>query len=128
MERKMILVVDDDSSITDMLKASLESRYEVKVVNEGLKAMEVALNVDPDLIILDVDLAYITGGEIANQIGSQRELQNTPIIFLTGLLLKEEERDIAGHPFLSKPVNIVELYECIENNLKSDFEGHSSDS
>jgi len=123
MGRKMILVVDDDSSITDMLKAALESRYEVKVVNDGLKAIEVALNVDPDLIILDVDLAYITGGEIANQIGSQRELQDTPIIFLTGLLQKEEERIITGHPFLSKPVNIVDLYECIEKNLKSDSEG-----
>ena len=128
MERKRILVVDDDSSITDMLKASLESRYEVRVVNDGLETMEAALNFDPDLIILDVDLTYITGGEIANQIGSKRELQDTPIIFLTGLLQKEEEREIAGHPFLSKPVSILELYECIENNLKSHFEGQQLNS
>lgn len=119
----MILAVDDDSSITDMLKASLESRYEVRVLNDGLKAMEVALNFNRDLIILDVDLTYITGGEIAKQIRSQLELQDTPIIILTGLLRKEEIHEIACHPFLSKPVSIAELYECIENNLKSDFEG-----
>ena len=120
MERKKILIVDDEISITNMLKEALNNMYEVRSENNGLVALKVAQEFSPDLIILDIEFPNTSGGEIASQIETNHKLKDTPIIFLTGILKKEEERTIAGHPFLAKPVNIVELFENIDSNLKKD--------
>ena len=123
MERRKILIVDDEKDVTDTLRGYLEDKHEVMTENNGLKALETAREFEPHLIILDILFPDTSGGEIASQIQNNHKLKNTPIVFLTGILKKEEEREIAGHPFLSKPVSIEELNECIENYLKSDSEG-----
>ena len=123
MLRIKILIVDDEKSVTDTARGYLEDKYEVMTENNGLKALETAREFEPHLIILDILFPDTSGGEIASQIQNNHKLKDTPIVFLTGILKKEEEREIAGHPFLSKPVSKKELYECIENYLKSDFEG-----
>lgn len=57
------------------------------------------------------------GGEVAAQIKADRNLKDTPIVFLTAVVSKKEEGLIGGRPFLAKPVGVKEVIDCIEKHL-----------
>jgi CheY-like chemotaxis protein len=121
-EKRRILIVDDDQDSTHVIKILLEKigRYLVSEENDATKAHQTAKNFRPDLILLDILMPQVDGGEIAAQIAADPELQTTPIIFLTALVTKAEAKaglHIQGHPILAKPINIPELIKGIEENL-----------
>ncbi len=123
MAKKKILVVDDEASLTRMLRRNLEAtgKYEVKEENSGAQAYASAQQFQPDLIMLDVAMPDVDGGEVAARILDDENLKNIPIVFLTAILKKEEAEstgsNIAGRTFLAKPVKLDDLITCIENKL-----------
>ena len=121
-EKRRILIVDDDRDSTHLIKILLEkiSHYLVLEENDAAKAHESARDFRPDLILLDIMMPQIDGGDIAAQIDADPGLQRTPIIFLTALVTKTEAKaglHIQGHPALAKPIDIPELINRIEENL-----------
>jgi len=63
------------------------------------------------------------GGKIAQDLKENPSTQDIPIVFLTALVTKDEvpqDKFIAGHPFVSKPVNTDELIKVIEENIKKE--------
>ena len=123
MAKKKILVVDDEASLTRMLRRNLEAtgKYEVREENSGVLAYVSAQQFQPDLIMLDVAMPDVDGGEVAARILDDENLKNIPIVFLTAILKKEEAEstgsNIAGRTFLAKPVKLDDLITCIENKL-----------
>jgi len=122
VEKRRILIVDNDRDSTHLVKILLErtGRYSVLEENDATKAHQSAQNFRPDLILLDIVMPEIDGGEVAAQIEADPLLQRTPVIFLTALVTKAETRSglrIQGHPFLAKPISIPELINGIEENL-----------
>ena len=122
---KKILVVDDEEKITIFLKAYLEDtgKYQVQAENSGQSAFEAALNFSPDLILLDIMMKDMSGDALADKIKGDPLLRKTPIVFLTGIVTKEEVREnggvIGGYPYLAKPIlNMHELLDCIEANFR----------
>ncbi len=120
--KRRILIVDNDRDTTRLVKILLErtGRYSVLEENDATKAHQSAQNFRPDLILLDIVMPETDGGEVAAQIQADRELQRTPVIFLTALVTNSEAKAglrIQGHPFLAKPINIPELINGIEENL-----------
>jgi two-component system, OmpR family, response regulator len=121
-EKRRILIVDDDRDSTHLIKILLEkiSHDLVLEENDAAKAHESARDFRPDLILLDIMMPQIDGGDIAAQIDADPGLQRTPIIFLTALVTKTEAKaglHIQGHPVLAKPIDIPELINRIEENL-----------
>ncbi len=121
-EKRRILIVDDDRDSTHLIKILLEkiSHYLVLEENDAAKAHESARDFRPDLILLDIMMPQIDGGDIAAQIDADPGLQRPPIIFLTALVTKAEAKaglHIQGHPVLAKPIDIPELINRIEENL-----------
>jgi CheY-like chemotaxis protein len=121
-EKRRILIVDNDTNATHLVRILLEKtgQYSVLEENNSTRAYRSALIFRPDLILLDVVMPIRDGGEIAAQIRADPELQNTPIIFLTALVTPTEARagvHIDGHPFLAKPINIQELIRTIDEHL-----------
>ena len=121
-QNRRILIVDDDRDGTRLIKSLLEniSHYLVLEENDAAKAHESARDFRPDLILLDIMMPQIDGGDIAAQIDADPGLQRTPIIFLTALVTKTEAKaglHIQGHPVLAKPIDIPELINRIEENL-----------
>ena len=121
-EKRRILIVDDDRDSTHVIKILLEKigRYLVLEEHDATKAHQSARIFRPDLILLDIVMPERDGGEIAEQIQADPELQRTPIIFLTALVTRTEVNSglqIQGHPFLAKPISIPELIDGIEENL-----------
>ena len=122
MPKKKILIVDDEVSITKLLKYALErsERYEVRCENEGAGIFPAIRSFSPDLIILDVNLPDAQGGDISASLQEDPALRNIPVIFLTGMISQEEAKSgltIAGRPAVSKPVNFEVLVQCIESHL-----------
>ena len=120
--KRRILIVDDDSNSTHVVKVLLERSgpYLVLEENDPTKADQTAHNFKPDLILLDIVMPKMDGGELATQIEADRELHDTPIIFLTALVTHGEAKSglhIQGHPLVAKPISIPELIDAIEKHL-----------
>ena len=123
MDKKKILLVDDEPSLTKMMRLNLEAtgRYEVLEENKGARAIETARAFRPDLIFLDVMMPDMGGDEVAGQLKEDAQLKDTKFVFLTAIVTKDETgeggSDISGHTFLAKPVQADELIDCIERFL-----------
>jgi CheY-like chemotaxis protein len=121
--KKRILIVDDEVSFTRLLKLNLEetNHYDVRVENWAEEAMTAAREFKPDLILLDVLMPRIFGGEVASRMKADPELEKIPIIFLSASLKKEVVKDhegvIGGYPFIAKPATIEEVIAEIEKEL-----------
>jgi len=120
---KRILVIDDDASITRLLKLNLEqiNGYSVRTLNDATQAMATATEFRPDLILLDVLMPGVDGGELAREFQADPQFKKVPIIFLTAVTTKQEVSSrgglIGGMPFLAKPVDIPEVVSCLEAYL-----------
>ena len=105
MKKKRILIVDDEASFTRLLKLNLEqtNQYEVRVENWPEDALPAAREFQPDLIMLDVMMPRLFGGDVASQLRADPALKATPIVFLSAAVRKERvtEHDgvIHGFPF-----------------------------
>ncbi|MEA3208865.1 MAG: two-component system, OmpR family, response regulator [Chthoniobacter sp.] len=119
MDKKRILVVDDEQGFTRLLKMAL-SGYEIREVNDPSLALDVAREFRPDLMLLDVVMPDLDGGDLATQLQAEPTLANVPIIFVTAIVSPKEgesERTIGGFPFIAKPVARDTLIRCIEAHL-----------
>ena len=120
MNKKRILMVDDEAGFTRMAKISLEARaqYSVEVVNDPADALAAARRFKPDIILLDIIMPGMDGGDVANQLRSDPELRNVPIIFITatasGKAAANDGLVSGGYLYLSKPVALDDLMRCIE--------------
>ena len=124
MVKKKILIIDDEEDFTNIVKSNLDGfgTYEVAVENKAVNAISTIKLFKPDLILLDIIMPEIDGGEIACQVESSQDTQNTPIVFLTAALTKNEAAShkggqIGGRVFMAKPVTLKELVDCIEKNI-----------
>ena len=120
MNPKRILIVDDESGFTRLMKLTLEKTggFIVQEENEGEKAHATARQFRPDLILLDIVMPKIDGGDVAAIIQRDSDLKHIPIIFLTAIVSNKEasSSDLGGFPFLSKPIALDTLIECIEKH------------
>ncbi|MBI4410966.1 MAG: response regulator [Deltaproteobacteria bacterium] len=123
MERKRILVVDDEERFAKFVKAALErtGAYEVRTETEAKRALATALAFKPDLIFMDVAMPELDGGDVAAQLSEKPTLKGVPIIFLTGAASSHEVSEgggvIGGREFLAKPVSISDLTAAVERHL-----------
>jgi len=124
MDKIRVLLIDDEPSFTRMLKLSLErrGRFEVRVENNGAYGLKVAQDFLPHIIMLDVIMPDVDGGEVASKIRADEKLKDTPIVFLTAGVSRETTRAkgnvIGGQEYLAKPVTVDEVIRCIETQLR----------
>src|ERR1043166_683218 len=120
---KRILIVDDEATITRLLKLNLEKHgaYSVRTENLGGNALAAAREFQPDLVLLDVMMPDMDGGAVASQLQADPALGDTPIVFLTAAV-KKEELDatgglIGGYPYIAKPLDVKGVLATIEKQL-----------
>lgn len=120
MQRKRVLIVDDNADIANTLKANLEltGSCEVRVENKSVKARLTARQFKPDIVLLDVIMPEKDGGMVAAEFGSDPELKDLPIIFLTSIVDRDEAARMGGRfgnaPVLPKPFTMAELLPLME--------------
>jgi CheY-like chemotaxis protein len=118
--KSKILVIDDESSFTHIVKLFFEDtgRYEVKEVNKGTEGLTAAQQYRPDLILLDIYMPDLCGGEVAAQIRDDKDLKDIPIVFLTALIRKNEQKSISGCSYIAKPIRMKDLMTSVERQLQ----------
>ena len=130
MEQKRILIVEDEKSISDIIKYNLvKEGYGVETAFDGEEALVKVFDIDPDLILLDIMLPKVDGFQICKKI---RETSSVPILMLTA---KEEEVDkvlgleLGADDYITKPFGMRELIARIKANIRrTDFSSIQNDS
>ncbi len=117
--QKTILIVDDEQPIVDILVYNLKKEgYKTLEANDCLTAVDIALNKNPDLILLDIMLPKMDGLTVCKKIRSK---YNVPILMLTA---KDEEIDkilgleLGADDYITKPFSVRELMARIKANLR----------
>lgn len=114
---KKILVVDDDPVQIRLLSDTLTGKgYEVLSSVEAAKGLQMAMDIAPDMIILDVMMPIINGYNFCKLIKSQDLKKEILVILLTSRDQKEDIEigmDVGADAYLTKPVNITELLRTI---------------
>ena len=116
------MTVDDEPGFIRLLKFSLErtGNYIVREENDATKALEVAEQFKPDLILLDLIMPKMDGNDVAAQLRSNPVTHETPVVFLTATALSDEFSDpaqIDACTVLAKPVSLSRLIRAIEENV-----------
>lgn len=118
-DSKTILIVDDESSIRDILVYNLEREgYKTIEASDGATAVDVALEKKPDLILLDIMLPKLDGLSVCKRI---KNSLNVPILILTA---KDEEIDkilgleLGADDYITKPFSVRELVARVKANLR----------
>lgn len=123
MKKRKILIIDDDEDFAFLMRANLErtQKYEVRSETKGTRAVVVAKQVKPDLILLDLLMPDRIGDKVAEQIKKDKEVRHIPIVFLTAVVTKQEIKAFRGmigrYPFVPKDASVEELVRVIEQNL-----------
>lgn len=131
-QSQKVLVVDDESDILELLKYNLDKEgYEVKTALDGRKAVEIAKNFIPDLILLDVMMPQQDGVETCRQMREIPELNNSFIIFLTARSEEYSEVaafDIGADDYITKPIKPRALMSRISALFRRDSKKKKDDS
>jgi len=124
MEKKRILLIDDETDFTKLIKRNLEltGRYEVRTENNGLLGLAAAKEFKPDLILLDIAMPDMDGYEIASNIRDNSALKNISIIFMTGKDLdskgiQERVSKLGAYGYISKPFDFQDILEKINETF-----------
>jgi len=108
-----ILVVDDNPSIALLLKQVLAAEgYAVTIARDGLEAIARVGEVAPDLILLDLDLPYLSGDEVCKRLKASPNTRLIPIIIVTAQSEFQNKLDAweyGADDFLTKPFHLVEV-------------------
>lgn len=134
MDKKRILIVDDEPGFTRMVKLNLEKTgaFEVREENRALGAIPSAREFKPDLILLDVVMPSMDGGDVYSQIQHDRRLRDIPVVFLTAAVTQSEAgvRGLTsgGALFLAKPVSVENLIHCINDHIAKSAEAKQAKS
>lgn len=119
MEPRKILIIEDEKSISDIIKFNLvKEGFEVDTAYDGQDGLNKAIKQTPELILLDVMLPLMDGFEVCKRI---REVSMVPILMLTA---KEEEVDkvlgleLGADDYITKPFGMRELIARIKANIR----------
>lgn len=123
MIKTKILVVDDEEHVVRALKLNLERAISCQVIpcSHGNEALHLARTERPDIILLDVMMPGMGGGEVAEALQELPTTSTIPVVFLTGLLDKQEVAarggEINGKRYVAKPTTVDELVQTITEVL-----------
>lgn len=123
MNKRRILVVDDESSITQIVKMVLDRNggFMVETLNRSARALEVARAFKPDLIMTDLLMPEVPGDQLIRDLRTDSALCRVPVLMFTSTATREEvmarDQGLGDVPFLPKPSNAEVMMEAIEQTL-----------
>jgi CheY-like chemotaxis protein len=118
-QRVTILVVEDDSALREFLCTALADEFDVAGAVSGEEAVDLARQLRPDVVLLDVMLPGLSGLDVVRVIRSDPSLKDTPILVMTAFSeIDAGDAEAAGaNRFLAKPFDLHELTSAVRDLL-----------
>ena len=117
LQKKRILVVDDDGTMLRTIKSWLSDKYQVFMVNSGMAAITFLAKNEIDLILLDYEMPITTGPQVLEMLRSEENTAKIPVMFLTNKGDKESVMNVLGlkpEKYLLKTMSKSELLGQID--------------
>ncbi len=122
MEKKKILVVDDEPDVTDLVAYHLKAKgFQVECLNDATASISKARSFQPELIILDIMMPHLSGIQLCRILRADNRLSKVPIIFLTAKAEppdRIEGLESGADDYLGKPFSPKELVLRVESILR----------
>ena len=121
MQKKTVVIVEDEKPIAEAERLILESEYTVHLVHDGEKAIDRISAVKPDLVILDLMLPKKSGIEVCKTIRSNKNLSHTKVVMVTAKNTNKDELkglDTGADDYIMKPFEPIELLHISRQVLK----------
>ena len=120
--KSLILLVEDEINQIELLRYNLETEgYKVAVAMDGEEGVLKALELKPDLVLLDWMLPKVSGIEVCRQIRRNKDIKETPVIMLTARSEEDDKirgLDVGADDFVTKPYSVVELLSRVKAALR----------
>ena len=120
--KERILVVDDDQDILQFVRMNLELEgFETDVADSGRKALDLAKDRPPDLILLDVMMPEMDGLTVLRKLRNSPSTANVPVMILTAKALAEDRvkgLDLGADDYITKPFDVEELLARVRTVLR----------
>ncbi len=117
-----ILVIDDDHTIAELVSINLEmAGYDVNYAEDGVKGQALAVQIQPDLIILDLMLPKVDGYTVCQRLRRDERTADIPVIILSALSCTQDKVDgfnAGADDYLSKPFEIEEMLARVRALLR----------
>lgn len=120
---KKIMVVDDEESLLELVKAILEQEnFEVVTAIDGKECLEKLKTIKPDLILLDMMMPGMSGREVCERIRKDSKTKNLKIAFLTVSKFSETGKDVLKNmkvlDYITKPFDNQDLVKRVKKVVK----------
>ncbi len=128
-ENKKILIIDDEPDAIAFSEAMLSElgEFEIETANNGLLGLQKAESMNPDLIILDVQMPVMNGFQVFRELKKKDTTDTIPVIMLTGMAtttgLRYDAKDmgitLGSEPdaYIDKPVEPEEFHKTVRSIL-----------
>jgi len=121
MMSKKVLIVEDNELNMKLFHDLLDSQgYETLQTREGLQALALARQHQPDLILMDIQLPEISGLEVTKWLKDDEELSHIPVIAVTAFAMKGDEERIRNggcEAYISKPISVMHFLDVVRQHL-----------
>lgn len=121
-EKRILLIVEDNSDIRNYIVESFSDDFEVKTATNGEQGIEQALSCIPDIIVSDIMMPVMNGIVMCKKLKEDVRTSHIPIVLLTAkdsLQDKEEGYQVGADSYLTKPFSATLLHSRINNLLES---------
>ncbi len=112
-DKKKILLVDDDEAVVSYLVVKLAKYYDLISTTDPTQVVAMAREEQPDLILCDIDMPGMSGGDLASALTEDPDTAFIPVLYLTALVSPQETEDlqgqVGGRPGISKRAPLAEL-------------------
>lgn len=116
-----LLFIDDDLFHLQLMKTSMEKEYRVSIASTGKQGLELAEELLPDLILLDINMPGIDGYEICQRLKKKQKTKKIPVIFVSARPEEDDDSrgfDVGAVDYISKPIKLQILNGRIAVQLR----------
>ena len=117
-----VLVAEDDPALRRLLELLLGSEgYDVRVVEDGLDALDAVVDRLPDIVICDVMMPRMSGLTFCRELRARSEASHVPVVLLTARVFDEDIEDVmrlGGITFMNKPFDRFALRTAIDDAVQ----------
>ena len=116
MDRKKILIVDDEQNIRLLVSSMLGNKYSVPKAKDGEQAVDIARSQKPDLILMDIMMPKLDGYAACHAIKTEQATQAIPVVMLTAIgyeLNKKLAKEVGTDGYITKPFSLRDLLDTI---------------